>query len=102
LNEKTSSNIFCIFLTYLGCEDDESLPYIELQSMSYEVGVFSLSYVVVGYSPPSELNQIKYCVWLRLYKGDDKCESRTLNTSKGDWSVYAKDLDGINYSYLRM
>ena len=86
----------------LACEDDEPLPYIELQSMSYENGVFMLSYVVEGYSPPSEHTEIKTCVWLRLYKDDDKCECRSPNTSEGNWSVFTKDLDGINYSYVRM
>jgi len=84
------------------CEDKVDEPYIELQSMSYENGVFTLSYVVEGYSPPSEHTETKSCVWLRLYKDDDKCECRTPSTNKGDWTVYTKDLDGINYSYVKM
>ena len=91
-----------LFLIYWGCEDEVDELYIELQSMSYEVGVFTLSYVVEGYFPPSEHTETKFCVWLRLYKDDDKCECRTPNTSEGDWNVYTKDLDGINYSYVRM
>jgi hypothetical protein len=94
--------LFISVLIYWGCDDDEPLPYIELQSMSYENGVFMLSYVVDGYSPPSEHTEIKSCVWLRLYKDDDKCECRSSNTSEGNWSVFTKDLDGINYSYVRM
>jgi hypothetical protein len=91
-----------LFLIYWGCEDDEPLPYIELQSMSYENGVFMLSYVVEGYSPPSEHTEIKTCVWLRLYKDDDKCECKIPSDSEGNYSVYTKNLDGINYSYVRM
>ena len=94
-------NISLIFTTLFifSCEDDEpSVDYIELKSMSYPFGINMLSFVVVGYEPPSGHVTGRECTWLRLYKDDDECECK----SPSDGSIYTKDLDGINYSYVRM
>ena len=92
-----------ISLFILSCENKVDEPYIELQSMSYDNGYFMMvTYVVEGYYPPIEHIETKSCVWLRLYKDDDKCECRTPNTSEGDWEIYTKNLDGINYSYVTL
>ena len=86
-------------LFFIGCEDDEpSVDYIELKSMSYPYGINMLSFVVEGYEPPSGHTSVRSCEWLRLYKDDDYCDCK----SPSDGSIYTKDLDGINYSYVRM
>ena len=84
-------------LFFISCEDDE-VDYISLKSMSFSSGLNMISFVVVGYSPPSGHIEVRSCEWLRLYKDDDECDCK----SPSDGSIYTKDLDGVNYSYIEM
>ena len=99
---KYLSILLISFLAFqIGCEEDDPTPtvdYISLKSMSYPSGLNMLSFVVDGYSPPSGHIEVRSCEWLRLYKDDDECECK----SPSDGSVYTKDLDGVNYSYVTL
>lgn len=86
-----------LFLISCG-EDEQEVDYISLKSLSYPSGINQLSFVVDGYDPPSGHVNVRSCEWLRLYKDDDYCDCK----NDSDGSIYTKDLDGVNYSYVTL
>ena len=90
----TALFIFSI-LFIVKCED-ESVSYINCESISFSSGLNWIAWVVEGASPPSGHINGRTSKWIHLYKDEKYVDTK--NSSDG--AIVTKDLEGENYTYV--
>jgi len=92
----TIQKIFLIglipFMFFIGCEEEESLPYVDLNWIKYHSSSGNAYVYYRGdISPPSSLVDYK-CLWIHLYKAENYFEYHKV----GSDNSHSKDVDGYS------